>query len=321
MSKYVLINIMNKTLKGKEQLMELLEEILNNQNLNSAYKRVKKNGGAPGIDGVTIEQLAEFIQTNGEHLMNKIRKRKYKPAPVRRVEIPKPNGGIRKLGIPTTFDRVLQQAISQKIMPIFEEQFSENSYGFRPKRSAHDAINKSVEYIDEGYHYIIDIDMEKFFDNVCHTRLMTTLYKSINDNDVMSLIGKYLRSGVMENGVLNKTIVGTPQGGPLSPLLANIVLNELDWEITRRGLRFVRYADDILIFVKTERSANRVMERITKFIETKLRLKVNKEKSKVLYYTDIKYLGFGFYDDRGSTRIKSTSNIENKTHNKNKEID
>lgn len=277
--------------------MELLELILNKKNLNKAYKRVLKNKGAPGGDGVTVEQLGLFILEHKESLLEKVSNRTYKPSPVKRVEIPKPDGGVRNLGIPTTFDRIIQQAIFQRLSPIYEEQFSETSYGFRPRRSAHDAINKCIEYFDEGYKYVVDIDLEKFFDKVNHDKLMNIILRTIKDGDVISLIRKYLVSGVMLNGIVVSNDEGTPQGGPLSPLLSNIMLNELDKELEKRGLRFVRYADDLLIFVRTERSANRVMEKITDYIERKLFLKVNVNKSKVSYFNKIKFLGFGFYQD------------------------
>ena len=275
--------------------MELLEKVLNDNNLFEAYKQVYKNKGASGVDGVTVDELGKYMYLHKEEIKEQIRKRKYKPSPVRRVYIPKENGDKRGLGIPTVVDRLIQQAIVQVLSPIYEKQFSETSYGFRPKRSCEMAIIKLLEYFNDGYIWIVDIDLQKFFDTVCHDKLISIIMKTIHDGELVSLIRKYLVSGVMENGVVNPTKVGTPQGGNLSPLLSNIMLNELDKELEKRGLRFTRYADDCIIVVKSEKAANRVMESITKFIEKKLGLKVNVEKSKVARPNQIKYLGYGFY--------------------------
>ena len=275
--------------------MELLEKILDDKNLFKAYKQVYKNKGASGIDGVTVEELGSYMYKHKEEIKEQIRTRKYKPSPVRRVYIPKDNGDKRKLGIPTVVDRVIQQAIVQILSPIYEEQFSNNSYGFRPNRSCEMAIIKLLEYFNDGYAWIVDIDLEKFFDTVCHDKLISIIMKTIHDGELVSLIRKYLVSGVMEKGIVSPTKVGTPQGGNLSPLLSNIMLNELDKELEKRGLRFTRYADDCIIVVKSEKAANRVMENVTKFIEKKLGLKVNVTKSKVAKPNQIKYLGYGFY--------------------------
>ena len=275
--------------------MELLERVLNDNNIKSAIKRVVSNKGASGIDGMKVEELYLYFYEHGEELKEQIRTRKYKPSPVKRVYIPKDNGDKRGLGIPIVVDRVIQQAIVQVISPIYERQFSESSYGFRPNRSCEMAIIKLLEYFNDGYTWIVDIDLEKFFDNVCHDKLIAIIMKTIHDGELVSLIRKYLVSGVMENGVISPTKVGTPQGGNLSPLLSNIMLNELDKELEKRGLRFTRYADDCIIVVKSEKVANRVMETITRFIEKKLGLKVNVTKSKVARPSQIKYLGFGFY--------------------------
>ncbi len=275
--------------------MELLEIVLNDNNIKKAIKRVVSNKGANGIDGMKVEELYLYFYEHGEELKEKIRTRKYKPSPVKRVYIPKDNGDKRGLGIPIVVDRVIQQAIVQILSPIYERQFSESSYGFRPNRSCEMAIIKLLEYFNDGYTWIVDIDLEKFFDNVCHDKLIAIIMKTIHDGELVSLIRKYLVSGVMENGVISPTKVGTPQGGNLSPLLSNIMLNELDKELEKRGLRFTRYADDCVIVVKSEKAANRVMETITRFIEKKLGLKVNVTKSKVARPTQIKYLGFGFY--------------------------
>lgn len=275
--------------------MELLEEILNPNNMNKAYKKVIANKGVAGVDGITVEEEFDYLKENGEKIKNQIRKRRYKPQPVKRVQIPKENGKMRNLGIPTVTDRIIQQAIFQVISPIFEKQFNDNSFGFRPGRSCEQAVIKALEYLNDGYEWIVDIDLEKFFDTVNQDKLITIIGKTITDGDVVSLIRKYLSAGVMENGIVKPTYVGTPQGGNLSPLLSNIMLNELDKELENRGLNFVRYADDAVILVKSEKAANRVLASITKFIEKKLGLKVNAEKSKVTRPTKTKYLGFSFW--------------------------
>lgn len=277
--------------------MELLEKILDKENLNEAYKHVKANKGAPGVDGVTVDEAYENIAQNKEEWLHQIRKRTYKPQPVRRVQIPKENGKMRNLGIPTVFDRIIQQSIVQVLSPIFEEQFSKTSYGFRPGKCCENAIVKALEYLNDGYEWIVDIDLERFFDTVDQDRLINIIMRTIKDGDVVSLIRKYLSAGVMDKGITKATEKGTPQGGNLSPLLSNIMLNELDKELEKRELRFVRYADDCIILVKSEKAANRVLESITKFIEKKLGLKVNAEKSKVTRPTQTKYLGFSFWKD------------------------
>ena len=290
--------------------MELLEKILDGENIAKAVKNVVSNNTTGGIDKVTAKQFKEKFQNgeiNFEEIKEQIRNRKYKPSPVRRVYIPKDNGDKRGLGIPIVMDRVIQQAIVQILSPIYEKQFSDNSYGFRKGRNCEMAIVKLLEYFNDGYTWVVDIDLEKFFDNVCHDRLIRLISNTIKDGDVISLIRKYLVSGVMESGVVIPTKVGTPQGGNLSPLLSNIMLNELDKELESRGLNFTRYADDCIILVKSEKAANRVMKSITKFIEKKLGLKVNAEKSKVARPTQIKYLGFGFY-------ITKTGKIKPKPH-------
>jgi RNA-directed DNA polymerase len=265
--------------------------------MNEAYLRVYKNKGASGVDGVTVDELKQYLKENKDELRQRIRTRKYQPQAALRVEIPKENGKMRKLGIPTVVDRVVQQAIHQVLSPIFEEQFSEFSYGFRPKRSCEMAIIKSLEFLNDGHDWVIDIDLERFFDTVHHDKLMRIIANTIDDGDVISLIRKYLVSGVMVKGKYEETPVGTPQGGPLSPLLSNIMLNELDRELEKRGLQFVRYADDSLIFVKSEKAANRVMKSVVKYIEDKLGLIVNAEKSKISRPKELKFLGFGYYYD------------------------
>ena len=278
-------------------MSQLLEKILSRDNMMLAYKRVKANKGASGIDGVTVEGMDEYVKAHWVEIREQIRKRKYQPQPVRRVEIPKPNGGVRNLGIPTVIDRIVEQAIAQILTPIAEPHFSENSYGFRPGRRAQQAVIKLLEYLNDGYEYIVDIDLEKFFDNVPQDKLMTLVGKLIHDPDTESLISKYLRAGVMVRGQYEKTEKGTPQGGNLSPLLSNIMLNELDKELEARKLRFVRYADDCVITVGSSAAANRVMHTITDWIERKLGLKVNMTKTKVTRPSGLKYLGFGFWKD------------------------
>ena len=297
--------------------MELLEKILEKENLNKAYKHVKANQGAPGVDGITVDEANDFIIQNKEELLHQMRKRTYKPQPVRRVQIPKENGKMRNLGIPTVFDRIIQQAMVQILSPIFEEQFSETSYGFRPGRCCENAVVKALEYLNDGYEWIVDIDLERFFDTVDQDRLINIIMRTIKDGDVVSLIRKYLSAGVMDKGVIKATEKGTPQGGNLSPLLSNIMLNELDKELEARGLRFVRYADDCIVLVKSEKAANRVLESITKYIEKKLGLKVNAEKSKITRPTKTKYLGFSFWKDakgkwKPKPHLKSYQKIKRK---------
>lgn len=274
----------------------ILDKILDRNNLNDAYKQVIKNKGAAGVDGMTIDELGGYLARNREEIILKVRERKYKPQPVLRVEIPKPDGGTRLLGIPSVVDRVIQQAISQVLTPIFDKQFSDNSYGFRPRRYAEMAILQALEYMNDGYEWIVDIDLERFFDTVNHDRLMNLISRTVDDGDVISLIRKYLVSGVQIDDEYKETVIGTPQGGNLSPLLSNIMLNELDKELESRGLRFVRYADDCIIMVKSEMSARRVMRSVTKYIEEKLGLIVNMTKSKVTKPNnpDMKFLGLGF---------------------------
>jgi group II intron reverse transcriptase/maturase len=282
----------------------LMEKILDRDNMNEAFKRVKKNKGSHGIDGLTIDELQEYLREHGEELRKAILEGNYTPNPVRRVEIPKDDGKKRKLGIPTVVDRVIQQSITQVLSPIFEKIFSDNSFGFRPKRSCHGALERCQEYINAGYKWTVDIDLASYFDTVNHDKLIGLIYKEVKDIRVISLIRKYLQAGVMENGVVIKTDEGVPQGGNLSPLLSNIMLTELDRELTKRKLRFVRYADDANIYVKSRKSADRVMASITKYIEEKLKLKVNKEKSTVGRPWKLKFLGYSFYLAKGKVRFR-----------------
>ena len=275
--------------------MKLIEQILDKNNVRIALEKVISNKGTAGIDGMKVEDLRDYMNENWPSIKQSILERSYKPAPVRRVEIPKPNGGVRKLGIPTVVDRTLQQSIVQILTPLFEAEFQENSYGFRPGRSCEQAVLKLLEYLNDGYEWIVDIDLEKFFDNVPQDKLMSYVGRVIHDPDTESLIRKYLKSGVMENGMYEATELGTPQGGNLSPLLSNVMLNELDKELAKRGLRYVRYADDCVIAVGSSASANRVMHTITKWIEQNLGLKVNATKTHVSRPSKLKYLGFGFY--------------------------
>lgn len=295
------INIGQITGSGKERstqsMSELLEKILEKKNMNEAYKKVCANKGAGGVDGMELEELDGFIRKNWNSIREQIRGRSYKPQPVRRVEIPKPNGSKRKLGIPTVMDRVIQQGIAQIISPMCEPLFSDHSYGFRPNRSCEMAIKDMLMFLNEGYEWIVDIDLEKFFDNVPQDKLMSLVHNIINDGDTESLIRKYLKAGVMVQGRYEKTEQGTPQGGNLTPLLSNIMLNELDKEMERRGLGFVRYADDCVIAVRSEASAKRVMYSITDWIERKLGLKVNADKTHITRPMNLKYLGFGFWKD------------------------
>ena len=279
-------------------MSEMLEKILSDDNIKTAYKRVCANKGAGGVDGITINELEEYMKEHWKSIKEQIRERKYKPQPVLRVEIPKPNGGVRKLGIPTVIDRVIEQAITQVLTSIFDPMFSESSYGFRPNRRCEQAIIKLLEYFNDGYVWIVDIDLEKFFDNVPQDKLMSYVGRVIHDGDAESLIRKYLKAGVMNNGRYETTDIGTPQGGNLSPLLSNIMLNELDKELESRGQRFTRYADDVVIVLKSKAAATRVMYSITDWIERKLGLKVNATKTRITPPSKLKYLGFGFWKDK-----------------------
>ena len=299
------------------QMDKLMEKILTNDNLNKAFKKVKSNKGAGGVDGMDVDELLSYLKDNGKQLKQQLMEGKYKPNPVRRVEIPKETKGeFRKLGVPTVVDRVFQQAITQVLSPIYEEQFSETSYGFRPCRGAHDALKQCQANVNDGYVYVVDMDLEKFFDTVCQSKLIEVLSRTIKDGRVISLIHKYLNAGVISRGIFEKTEVGMPQGGPLSPLLSNIMLNEMDKELARRGHRFVRYADDCMIFCKSKKSAERTLENIIPFIEGKLFLRVNRAKTCVAHISKVKYLGYSFYRCRGKCRFrvhpKSITKMKNK---------
>jgi group II intron reverse transcriptase/maturase len=301
----------------------LLEKILDRNNLNRAYKRVKANKGAPGIDGMTVEDAPKWLKEHREELLESIRSGKYKPQPVRRKEIPKPDGGVRKLGIPTVVDRIIQQAIAQQLTPIFEPLFSNNSFGYRPGRSAQMAITKVKEYAEQGYTRAVLIDLSKYFDTLNHELLMNLMRKRVHDKRVTELIKKYLKSGVMENGLVIKTREGSPQGGPLSPLLANIYLNEFDQEMARRGVLVIRYADDIVVLAKSERAAQRLLETSQKYLEEKLKLRMNLEKSRVVSVVAIrnfKFLGFALGKGKNGYYVRAHAKSLKKAKQKLKEL-
>lgn len=276
----------------------LLNELLSDDNLKIAKQRIKKNKGASGIDGMEVKELDEYLSKHLDEIKEQIRNKKYSPKPVKRVEIPKPDGGVRNLGVPTVVDRFVQQAIAQVLTPIYEPKFSESSYGFRPNRCCEMAILKALEFMNDGYQWVVDIDLEKFFDNVNHDKMISQIMKDVKCGEIVSLINKFLKSGIMIDDEYKESVIGTPQGGNLSPLLSNIMLNQLDKELEARGLRFTRYADDCIILVGSSKAADRVMKNVSIFIESKLGLKVNMTKSKVSKPNDIKYLGFGFFMDK-----------------------
>jgi len=310
--------------EGKEaDGADLLERILSRENLNKAYKRVRANKGAPGIDGMTVEDALPWLQQHRTELLDSIKAGKYKPQPVRRKEIPKPDGGVRQLGIPTVIDRVIQQAIAQQLNPIFEPLFIDGSYGYRPNRSAQQAIQKVKEYAEQGYTTAVEIDLSKYFDTLNHELLMNMVREEVKDKRVTDLIKKYLKSGVLVEGLLVKTEEGSPQGGPLSPLLANIYLNKYDQEMTRRGVKVIRYADDIVILAKSKRAGERLLESSKRFLEGKLKLKLNTEKSKVVSVYSIrnfKFLGFALGKGRKGVFIRVHAKSLKKAKQKLKEL-
>ena len=299
----------------------LLDTILRSDNINAAYRKVKANQGAGGIDGMQVDELLPYLRDHQTELAEQLRKGKYKPNPVRRVEIPKEEKGrVRKLGIPTVVDRVIQQAIAQELTPIYEEQFSDNSFGFRPGRGTHDALKRCREYVNEGYVYVISMDLQSYFDTVNHSKLIEVLSRTIKDGKVISLIHKYLNAGVMEDGGFHATTEGVPQGGPLSPLCGNVMLNELDKELERRGHRYVRYADDCIIFCKSRKSAERTLKHIIPYITGKLFLKVNLQKTTVSHVSKVKYLGYGFYRYKGKSRLRVHPKSVEKMKNRLREL-
>ena len=300
--------------------MELIEQILSQSNLKEAICRVKINKGAPGVDKRTVDELDSYFKKHQAEIKDAIMKMKYRPQAVRRVYIPKANGKKRTLGIPTVVDRVIQQAIAQVLMKIYDPHFSEHSYGFRPGRSAHDAIEEVLEYLNVGYQWVIDLDIEKYFDTVNHDKLISILRERVNDKTTLHLIRAFLKAGVMEDGLVKPNKLGVPQGGPLSPILSNIYLDKMDKELEQRGLHFVRYADDCNIFVKSKKSANRVMKSISSWLERKLFLKVNTTKTKVVRPTKSSFLGFTFWKSGDSWQAKPGDDRKTKLYDKIREL-
>jgi len=291
--------------------MTTREEVVSRENMQRAWQQVKANKGVAGIDDMSITDYPEFARANWAGIKASLLDGTYRPSPVKRVEIPKDSGGTRPLGIPTVSDRVIQQAMAQVLVPVFDPQFSESSYGFRPGRSAHQAVRKVVDLIGKGYPYAVDIDLAKFFDTVDHDILMNRVSRKVRDKGILSLIGKYLRAGVVVNGRLNQTSKGVPQGGPLSPLLSNILLDDLDKELEKRGHQFCRYADDLIILVKSKRAGERVMESISRFLEKTLKVQVNRDKSKVVRAETSTFLGFTFTGKRLTVSEKSLAKCKN----------
>lgn len=300
--------------------MKLIEEILSEENLKEAMKRVKANKGVAGVDKITVDQIDSYFEENKEEITKSIMNKKYRPQLVKRVYIPKANGKLRPLGIPVVVDRVIQQAIAQKLIPIYENIFSDNSYGFRPKRDCHLAIDRVLEHLNKGYEWIIDLDIEKYFDTVNHDKLISILRENVNDSHTLHLIRSFLRAGIMANGLTLASTIGMPQGGPLSPILSNIYLDKFDKELEQRGLNFVRYADDANIFVKSEMAADRVMKSVTSWLERKLFLKVSASKTKVVRPTKSKFLGFTFWKNGDKWKCKPTNEKKTKLYAKTKQI-
>jgi RNA-directed DNA polymerase len=292
----------------------LMEEVCERENLKEALRQVKGNKGSAGVDGITLNQLSDYLKQHWPAIREQLLSGTYEPKPVRRVEIPKPDGGVRKLGIPTVLDRFIQQAVMQVLQRQWDSTFSDHSYGFRPGRSAHQAVAQAQQYIAKGYGWVIDLDLEKFFDRVNHDKLMGQIAQRVEDKRLLKLIRTFLNAGVMENGLVSPSVEGTPQGGPLSPLLSNLVLDELDRELERRGHRYLRYADDCNIYVRSQRAGQRVMEGITRFITHKLKLKVNETKSAVARPQERKFLGFSFSIGPEVKRIIAPKALERFKH-------
>lgn len=282
----------------------MLEKILNSRNIERALRAVERNQGSGGVDDMQSDELRPFVNANRRILVNRLLEGSYEPSPIRKVEIPKNTGGVRMLGIPTVVDRMIQQAIHLTLSPMYEEEFDKHSYGFRPGKNAHQAVQTAQGYLNEGYSWIIELDLEKFFDKVNHQKLMHLLSHKVKDKRTLLLINAYLKSGIMEDGLVSQRIEGTPQGSPLSPLLSNIMLHELDKELNERGHKFVRYADDCSIYVRSEKSAKRAMDSIIKYIECELKLKVNREKTKISRPQGSQLLGFSFYKTKGKYEIR-----------------
>lgn len=300
--------------------MKLIEEILREDNLQEAIRRVKANKGVAGVDKMTVGQIDTYFEEHKEEIIESIMNKKYKPQLVKRVYIPKSNGKLRPLGIPVVVDRVIQQAIAQKLIPIYEDIFSDNSYGFRPNRDCHLAIDRVLIHLNNGYEWIIDLDIEKYFDTVNHDKLISILRENVNDSHTLHLIRSFLRAGIMDNGVVQSSTIGMPQGGPLSPILSNIYLDKFDKELEQRGLNFVRYADDCNIFVKSEMAADRVMNSVTSWLERKLFLKVSASKTKVVRPSKSKFLGFTFWKTGDKWKCKPTSERKANLYTKSKKI-
>lgn len=310
----------NLQIERKTATMRLIEEILEEQNIKKAIRKVKANHGAPGIDKIPVSRIETIFEKRGAEIKENIMSMTYRPQPVRRVYIPKPNGKQRPLGIPVVIDRVIQQAIAQKLSEIFDGSFSQHSYGFRPNRSTHDAMEEVLINLNDGYEWVVDLDIEKYFDTVNHDRLISILREKVNDKITLNLIRKFLRAGIMDEGVVSPSVEGVPQGGPLSPVLSNIYLDKFDKELEDRGLRFVRYADDVNIFVKSEMSANRVMKSVTSWLERKLYLKVSATKTKVVKPPKSQFLGFTFWKSKDKWECKPCKDRKQKLCNKIKEI-
>lgn len=304
----------------EEQQMKLIEEILSEENLKEAIHRVKINKGASGVDNMSVNQVEVYFYEHKDEIIDSIMNKTYKPQPVRRVYIPKANGKLRPLGIPTVIDRVIQQAIAQKLSPIYEEIFSEYSYGFRPNRDCHGAIMQVLEYLNQGFEWVIDLDIEKYFDTVNHDKLISILREKVNDGHTLHLIRKFLQAGVMDNGLVSSTTIGVPQGGPLSPILSNIYLDKFDKELELRGLHFVRYADDCNIFVKSDVAANRVMKSVTSWLERKLFLKVSATKTKIVRPSNSNFLGFTFWKNKDKWQCKPGKDRKMKLYEKTKAV-
>ena len=300
--------------------MKLIEEILNEENLKEAIHRVKINKGTSGVDKMPVNQIETYFNEHKDEIIELIMNKDYKPQPVRRVYIPKANGKLRPLGIPTVIDRVIQQSIAQKLSPIYEEIFSDYSYGFRPNRDCHGAIMQVLEYLNQGFEWVIDLDIEKYFDTVNHDKLISILREKINDSHTLHLIRKFLQAGVMDNGLFSSTTIGVPQGGPLSPILSNIYLDKFDKELEQRGLHFVRYADDCNIFVKSDVAANRVMKSITSWLERKLFLKVSATKTKINRPMNSNFLGFTFWKNKDKWQCKPGNDRKIRLYEKTKVV-